>query len=174
MDVCGPTPLGRLPFISIRFSLSHHKTPPNRFSVPSVFMNKKIVLATLCYLIVSFALGASWHFAFFPQVYHDFGIYNRTEPLIPLGLLSMLIQGIVMALIYPRWYRDEAPLVAGLKFGLLMGLFLFSVSTVANAAKMQVNGLGSFMLIQMVFHALQFATAGAAFGWVYGRLPVKV
>jgi hypothetical protein len=136
-------------------------------------MNPKIVWATVGYSLVTFALGASWHFAFFPQLYHDFGIYNRGDPIIPLGLLSMLIQGVVMAVIYPRWYRGEAPIAAGLKFGLLMGAFLFSVSTLANAAKIQVNGIGSFMLIQVAFHALQFGAAGATFGLIFGRLPAK-
>lgn len=137
-------------------------------------MTKKIFYAGLGYILVSFALGASWHFAFFPQAYHEFGIYNRADPIIPLGLLSMIVQAIVMAVIYPRWYRGEAPLVGGLKFGLLMGLFLFSVSTFANAAKIQVNGVGTFMLLQAVFHTLQFALSGVVFGWVYGRLPEKV
>jgi hypothetical protein len=136
-------------------------------------MNKKVALATLGYLIVTFALGASWHFAFFPELYHGFGIYNRTEPIIPLGMLSMVLQGAVMAVIYPRWYRGEAPLTAGLKFGLLMGLFLFSVSTIANAAKINVTGLGAFLLLQAAFHALQFGAAGAVFGLVFGRLPEK-
>lgn len=136
-------------------------------------MNKKILFAALGYLLVSFALGASWHFAFFPEVYHGFGIYNRADPIIPLGVLSMVLQGLVMAVLYPRWYRGETPLAAGVKFGLLMGLFLFSVSTIANAAKIDVKGLGDFLLIQAAFHALQFAAAGAVFGLVFGRLPAK-
>jgi hypothetical protein len=133
-------------------------------------MNRKTLWATLGYLVVTFALGASWHFAFFPELYHGFGIYNRAEPIIPLGMASMLPQGLVMAVIYPRWYRGEAPLAAGVKFGLLMGLFLFSVSTLANAAKINVNGLGPFMLVQAAFHTLQFAAAGAVFGLIFGRL----
>jgi hypothetical protein len=136
-------------------------------------MNKKIIWATLGYTAVTFALGASWHFVFFPQVYHDYGIYNRAAPIIPFGFLSMFMQGAVMALIYPRWYRDEAPVMAGLKFGLLMGVFLFSVSTIANAAKIQVNGLGSFIGFQVAFHAIQFGAAGAVFGLIFGRLPGK-
>ena len=136
-------------------------------------MNRKVLFATLGYLVVTFALGASWHFAFFPELYHQFGIYNRAEPIIPLGILSMVVQGVVMALIYPRWYRGEAPLAAGLKFGLLMGLFLFSVSTLANAAKINLNGLASFALIQAAFHALQFAAAGAVFGLIFGRLDTN-
>jgi hypothetical protein len=76
--------------------------------------------------------------------------------------------GAIGAAVVPRWYRGEAPLVAGMKFSLLMGLFLFSVSTLANAAKINVNGLGSFILIQAAFHTLQFAAAGAVFGLIFG------
>lgn len=32
-------------------------------------------------------------------------MYNRTEPIIPLGMLSMLVQGVVMAYLYPQCYR---------------------------------------------------------------------
>jgi hypothetical protein len=137
-------------------------------------MIKKNIWATLGYTVVTFALGASWHFVFFPQLYHDFGVYNRAAPIIPFGFLSMFMQGVVMALIYPRWHRDEAPLAAGLKFGLLMGVFLFSVSTIATAAKIQVNGLGSFIAVQVAFHALQFGAAGAVFGLIFGRSPARV
>jgi hypothetical protein len=140
---------------------------------PTIFMAKRILLAAFGYLVVSLALGASWHFAFFPELYHDFAIYNRADPIIPLGMLSMVIQGLVMAVIYPRWYRGESPLIAGLTFGLLMGAFLFSVSTIANVAKIEVNHLGTFMLVQAGFHAIQFGMAGAVFGWVFGRLPTK-
>ena len=75
-----------------------------------------------------------------------------------------------MALIYPRWYRGEVPLAGEIKFGLLMGLFLFSVSTLANAAKINVNDLGTFLLVQAAFHTLQFAAAGAVFGLIFGRM----
>ncbi|MBI5771221.1 MAG: DUF1761 domain-containing protein [Verrucomicrobia bacterium] len=133
----------------------------------------KTVLAALAYVVVSFALAAPWHFVLFKDLYHSFGIYNRADPIIPLGLLSMIVQGAVMAALYPRWYRGGAPAVEGIKFGLLMGVFLFSVSTLANAAKIEVKGLGGFLAVQAVFHLLQFVAAGAAVGLVFGRLPAK-
>lgn len=127
-------------------------------------MTLKYLLAAVAYVVVTFALAAPWHFVLFKDLYHGFGIYNRTDPIIPLGLLSMLVQGAVLALLYPRWYRGGAPAVEGVKFGLLFGVFLFSVSTLANAAKIDVHGLGSFMAIQAVFHLLQFVATGAAIG----------
>jgi hypothetical protein len=129
--------------------------------------------AAIAYVVVSFALTAPWHFVLFKDLYQGFGLYNRVEPIIPLGVLSMLVQGSVLALIYPRWYRGGPPALEGVKFGLISGMFLFSVSTLANAAKIQVHGLGMFVIVQAAFHLLQFAVAGAAMGMIFGRVETK-
>lgn len=54
----------------------------------------------------------------------------------------------------------------GLRFGLL-----FSISTVANAAKIRVAPVSVFFGIQLLFHALQFAATGVAIGAIFRRLP---
>ncbi|MCC7375011.1 MAG: hypothetical protein IT581_10160 [Verrucomicrobiales bacterium] len=132
----------------------------------------KILLAALAYVFISFALAAPWHLVWFKKLYEDLGMYNRAEPIIALGVGSMIVQGLVMALLYPRQYQGGHPVVEGLRFGLLMGLFLFSISTMANAAKIKVEPMPVFFGIQAVFHALQFAATGVAIGLVFGRLPV--
>lgn len=86
----------------------------------------KTVLAALAYVFISFALAAPWHLVWFKRLYDDLGMYNRAEPIIALGVGSMVVQGLVMALLYPRQYQGGHPVVEGLRFGLLMGLFLFS------------------------------------------------
>jgi hypothetical protein len=131
---------------------------------------KKYISATLVYVIISMILGMAWHFVFFKELYDSLGIYNRTEPIIPLGLTSMLVQGLIMAHLYPRWYRNGQPIVEGIKFGLFMGAFLFSVSTLANGAKIQVNSMSTWLAIQTEFHLVQFTLFGAGIGWVYGRV----
>lgn len=132
-------------------------------------MTKKLVLATLVYAIVSMIHGYTWHFNFFPEVYAQLGIYNREPPIIPLGFSSMLIQGLILAYLYPRYFRGGKPVTEGIKFGLLMGLFLFSVSTLANGAKIQVSSMSTWLAIQSAFHLIQFTIAGAGIGLVYGK-----
>ncbi len=133
-------------------------------------MTRKFILATLIYAIVTMIHGFTWHFNFFPEVYARLGIYNREPPIIPLGFVSMLIQGLILAYLYPRYYRGGKPLAQGIKFGLVMGLFLFSVSTLANAAKIQVSSMSTWLLIQTAFHVIQFVVAGAGIGLVYGKV----
>ena len=136
-------------------------------------MAKKFVYAALVYVVISMMLGMAWHFIFFKELYHSLGIYNRAEPIIPLGLASMVIQGIILAYLYPFFDKDGKGVVAGVKFGLLMGLFLFSVSTLANAAKIEVTSMSSWLMIQTAFHAIQFILAGAGIGLVYEKRHEK-
>ena len=132
-------------------------------------MTRKFILATLVYAVVTMIHGFTWHFNFFPEIYAGLGIYNREPPIIPLGFASMVIQGLILAYLYPRYYRGGTPIKEGIKFGLIMGLFLFSVSTLANAAKMQVSSMTTWLAIQSAFHLIQFVVVGAGIGLVYGK-----
>ena len=133
-------------------------------------MNRKFVLATLLYAVVTMIHGFTWHFTFFHEVYAQLGIYNREPPIIPLGFSSMVIQGVILAYLYPRFYRGGRPVTAGIKFGLVMGLFLFSVSTLANAAKINVSSMSTWLAIQTAFHVIQFVIVGAGIGLIYGEI----
>jgi hypothetical protein len=127
---------------------------------------KKVVLSTLAYSVVTMVIAAPWHLVWFKDLYGSLGIYNRTHPIIPLGFLSMIIQGIVMAVIYPRYYKGGSHYKEAVKFSLLMGIFLFSISTMANAAKIEVASMTIWFGIQSVFHFIQFMAVGVALGFV--------
>lgn len=130
---------------------------------------KKMILATLGYSVVTMIVAFPWHFVLFKDLYHSFGIYSRAEPIVPLGFLTMVIQGIIMAYIYPRYYKGGSHYREALQFSSLMGLFLFSVSTLANAAKIEVSPMNTWILIQLAFHFIQFILSGIVFGFVYSR-----
>lgn len=130
---------------------------------------KKLLLSTLSYAVVTMMIAAPWHFVLFKDLYHSFGIYNRVDPIVPLGFLTMLIQGAVMGAIYPRFYRGGSHYKEATKFSLLMGLFLYSVSTLANAAKIEVSPMGTWLAIQAAFHVIQFGGCGLVLGFVNSR-----
>ncbi len=130
---------------------------------------KKPILATLAYAGVTMLIAAPWHFVLFKDLYHSFGIYNRLDPIVPLGFLTMVIQGLVMAIVYPRYYKAGSHYAEATKFSLLMGLFLYSVSTLATAAKIEVSPMGAWLGIQAAFHVVQFGACGLALGFVYSR-----
>ena len=81
----------------------------------------------------------------------------------------MLIQGFIMAYLFPFFYREGNAITQGIKFGLIMGLFLFTVSTLANAAKIEVTSMSSWIMVQFAFHLIQFVIAGIGIGWVFKK-----
>lgn len=132
-------------------------------------MMKKFLFTTIGYVVPSMVIALPWHFIIFKDLYHSFGIYNRAEPIIPLGLFTLMIQGLILAHLYPRYYKEGSHYKEGLKFSLTMGLFLYSISTMANAAKIEVNPMLTWHIVQAGFHLLQFLVFGFVIGFVHSR-----
>lgn len=131
-------------------------------------MTRKFLLATFVYAAITLVLGMTWHFILFKDLYDSLGIYNRQEPIIPLGFTSMLLQGLIIAYLYPSFNKGGRPIGQGIKFALLMGLFMFSVSTLANAAKIHVASMSTWLMVQIAFHLIQFTAVGIGISLIYG------
>ncbi len=129
---------------------------------------KKFTLATLAYVTVSFVLGFTWHLILFKDSYHSLSVYTRENPIFAFGVGSMVLQGLILAYLYPFFNRGSRPIMTGIRFGLLMGTFMWSVTVLAFAAKTNVNSLSTFFTLSTLFHLIQFITAGALIGWIHG------
>lgn len=129
---------------------------------------KTFSLAVLAYVVVSFLLGYIWHLVWFKDSYENLGVYNRENPIFAFGVGSMVLQGLVLAYLYPFFNRGLAPIFTGVRFGLVMGVYMWSVAVLAFAAKTEVNSLSTFFNLSSLFHLIQFTTAGALVGWIYG------
>lgn len=126
----------------------------------------RFLLTALSYIIPTMILGYAWHLIIFKELYDSLAIYNRTEPIIPLGFTSMIVQGLIIAYLFPFYSKGNYTFAAAVKFSLLMGLFLFSVSTLANAAKINVTDMQSWLFIQIGFTLVQFIIVGILMGLI--------
>jgi hypothetical protein len=123
------------------------------------------------YVAITFALGFVWHLVVFKNLYHRLAIYTRLDdPIILLGLLSMLIQGAVLAYLYPKVVDIQGSILEGLTFSLLMGLFLASSAVIAEAAKQRVTSLRIWLIVESVYYLIQFLLAGLAMSSIYATL----
>jgi len=57
---------------------------------------KTYLLAAVACVIVTFVIAASWHLVFFKELYDERAIFTRKEPLIPLGIVSIVMQALVL------------------------------------------------------------------------------
>ncbi len=130
---------------------------------------KRFVLAVIAYIIVTFAVAASWHLVFFKDLYDQLAIFTRKEPLIPLGIVSIVTQALILAYLYPVIYKGGSPSREGLKFGLLIGALMASVAVFAEAGKQNVSSLTTWLVFETVYYLLQFGVLGVIIGLIYGR-----
>ena len=133
-------------------------------------MNSKFPLAWAAYVVVTFVLGFVWHLALFKKTYQKLGIFSRIDdPIIPLGLIAMLIQGAILAYIYPLSPMGGSLLGEGMKFGLVFGAFIASSAVFAEAAKQKVTSLPTWLALESAYYVIQFGLAGIAIALVYGK-----
>ena len=123
------------------------------------------------YVAITIALGFVWHLVVFKNLYHRLAIYTRLDdPIIPLGLLSMLIQGAVLAYLFPQVVDVHGSVFEGLTVSLLMGLFLASSAVIAEAAKQRVASLRTWFVVESLYYLIQFLLAGLAMSYIYATL----
>jgi hypothetical protein len=130
---------------------------------------RKFTLAAIAYIIVTFAVAASWHLLLFKDLYDQLAIFTRKEPLIPLGIVSILMQALVLAYLYPSVYRGGSPVKEGLRFGLLIGILMASIAVFAEAGKQNVSSLATWLVFETAYYLLQFGVLGVIIGLIYGR-----
>ncbi|MBI4083113.1 MAG: hypothetical protein HY423_10935 [Candidatus Lambdaproteobacteria bacterium] len=71
-------------------------------------------------------------------------------------------------LLYPRLQGAGRPAVEGLKFGLLLSLFLGSYGVFAEAAKFEVHAVPAWLAYEGAFFLVQFALMGLITGLIHG------
>jgi len=132
-------------------------------------MSPRFWIAAASYIVLTFIIAAGWHLALFKRVYARLGAFTRPQPLIALGLLSMILQAGVVAYLYPLFYRGGNPLWTGACFGLLLGIFMGSNAVLAEAGKNEVGSLRTWISLEGVYYLVQFVIVGMVIGLVYGR-----
>ena len=127
-------------------------------------------LGFAAYLLPTFPIAFVWHLVLFEQKYHALHIY-RDEPVIALGLGSMIIQGAIFSWLFPRVFARGTGsfLKDGLLFGLGAGLLSWLFTTLAVGAKNVMVSVPDFVLLETAFTILQFAIVGPLIALAYRR-----
>ncbi|MEQ1515262.1 MAG: hypothetical protein ABL931_02095 [Usitatibacteraceae bacterium] len=120
-------------------------------------MNKAFILGVLAYLLPTFPLGYFWHLVTFAEQYHRLDIY-RAEVIIPLGLSTMIIQGVFFSWVYPKLFSTARRdwLVSACKFAAVFAVLAWSFTTLPVAAKFRMTSISDFLLLETTFTLLQF------------------
>ena len=129
---------------------------------------KKRVLAVLAYMLPTFPLGFLWHLTIFADYYKSLNVY-RDDIIIPFGMASMLIQGVVWSVVYERLFSGESILKGALKFALLACPLAWSFMVLAVSAKHQMSSVSGFLAIETAFMLVHYVIVSPLIAAVYAR-----
>lgn len=133
---------------------------------------RRLWLGMAAYLIPTFPIAFVWHLVLFEPHYHALQIY-RADPIIPLGLASMIIQSVIFSWAFPHLFAGNRSSILkdGLFYGLGAGLLSWSFTTLAVAAKQPMASISDYVLLETAFTILQFLTVGPLIALAHRRRP---
>lgn len=130
---------------------------------------KRFLLATLGSFLFLLVVNALLFPVFFPNGPPEQYVDSRPAPLVSYHLLAFLITAFLMAYLYPLVYRGGSTWKAGLRVGVIMGLF------VSLPENLHVYALTNVSFIKLLFPAVWvtviWGLAGVVIGLVYGPQP---
>ena len=125
-------------------------------------------LAVAAYVLPTFPLGYFWHLSTFKKQYDELEIY-RPDVIIPMGLSSMFLQGLIFAYLYPLLFSTANAdwLSSAFKFFAITGLLAWSFLVLPVAAKFKMTSVRKFMRLETAFTILQFAVSSPLIALAY-------
>src|SRR5262249_10200431 len=111
----------------------------------------------------------------FADYYRDLQIY-RPDVIIPFGFLSMILQGSIFAIVYPRLVARPWAIGDAMRFAAGAALLSWTFTTLAVAAKHPMTSITRFVVIETSFTVVQFILVGPLLALTsrLGRSSVRV
>ena len=129
-------------------------------------------LAVIAYVFATFSVQATSHFAI--NVDHYAAIdFMRKDEIMELGILTMILEGAILAYFFPQFYRSGPPILQGLKFSLLMGLFLGGYIVLVEPAKYMVPSVSEWIVVEGLASLAQFSLFGVLLGVLYDKIGAR-
>ena len=127
---------------------------------------KKLISGAAAYTICTFSLAVGWHVLLFKERYESFG-YFEGEPNFLLGLLTIVLQGVLLCTLFPMLKAGGSSYQRGVKFALITGAFFWTSHVLAFVAKQEVPGASAFVFMETLYLALQFGVFGLCIGFIH-------
>src|SRR5688500_14782360 len=129
----------------------------------------QMALTVVAYALTTFGVQGASHFAINADHFASLSIM-RAEPLIPLGIASMLIQGLIFAWLYPVYANGASTVRRAIAFSWLIGGFLASYNVLGEAGKYAIPSLSSWIAVEASAAFAQFTIFGVWLGLIH-RAP---
>jgi hypothetical protein len=131
---------------------------------------KPILIGVVAYVLLTIVLGVVWNLFLFQDTYNAIsGPGRRTSPIMPLGISSMLLEGVALSLLFSRFFQGPIPVRDGVVLALLIGAFSMGYAAFVVPAKFAVTQVWKYAALELAFGVLHFGAVGALFSFIFRR-----
>jgi hypothetical protein len=125
-------------------------------------------IAIGAYIVFNFAFAMIWNMVIFKKLYDKLteGI-SREKPIIPLGLLAIIVQAVALAILFSLFFTGMNPISEGLMFGLLIGSYSIVYGAFVVPAKFTIKPIGQYAILELVYGVLHFGIAGIIMALIF-------
>jgi hypothetical protein len=118
------------------------------------------LLTVVGYIVATALVQGTSHFKINAEHYRVAGFF-REAPVVPLGVLAMIVQGLILSLIYASYVSDDT-ISTALVIAWAFGAFLASYMAFALAGELKVPSIMSWITVELLAAAVQFTLIGVA------------
>jgi hypothetical protein len=125
-----------------------------------------VAVTVLAYMATTFAVQGGSHFALNAEHYAAIPVM-RAEPIVAMGLTSMVIQGLIFAWLYPTFAAGMSTIRKGITFSWALGAFLASYIVLGEAGKYTIPSIPSWIAVEGSAAFVQYTVFGAWLGLIH-------
>ena len=130
---------------------------------------KKLISGTLLFVLISFAAQSISHFGINADHYSTIP-FMRKEPIFILGILTMIMQGLVLSHLFILFSKNDFTVKNGALFGLLITALFVSYPALVEPAKYLVPSVSSWILVEGMVGIFQFTIYGIVLSLTFSKL----
>ena len=126
-------------------------------------------LSIVGFMVVSFMVQGLSHFAINADHFAQIS-FMRTDPILPMGISVMLLQGALASIALQAWRGEQAQLMDGVKLSALLGAYLVSYIAIVEPSKYTAPSISNWVTVELSAGVVQFALYGLLLGAIHARL----
>ncbi len=121
------------------------------------------------YLLITFTWAMLYNEVLFDNALNEMAVGWRDKPIVPLGMLTIIIQSIAIYFLYSKFYTATQPLKESFTLIFLVGVFDICYSSFIEPATFEVNPVWKFVAIKFMYSSIHFILVGFAMVFVFKK-----
>ena len=131
-------------------------------------MTTTFIIATVAYIVFNFVFALVWNLGLFKKQYAEMtGSTGREKPIIPLGLVAIIVQALALSTVFALFYQGTNPIGEGLMLGLLVGSYSAVYGAFVVPAKFKIEPIWKYATLELVYGILHFGIAGIMLAYIF-------